>query len=617
MPGEQVSDQNQDFDPNATNPYVEQDQQAEIPDPDSIYIPEDVTGNYLPQTWKTVHPELYASESEDGGEDTGKDSAGQSAPEQEIPDPDSIYVPENPPANYLPQTWRTVHPELYAKASENSVENAPEGTDGQPAETLTPAEKRHQEILNANFDDIDIALDASNEDAVATARRRSEANPDQTDSYYDTAFDKLDELSDARKAMEDWSTHVQESGEEINFPDYVKSRLDAMAEDDSDSEAINAADNWINSGKFYKYVRQLYNERDAESAARGSEANAPESGESGEATEQPFDGSAETVESSSESQQETANTNSGESTEDDEPVADEMPQAEINPSEHADTARENVERARNAEVVDNVVEFAKGGTFLESDGEFGFADRGDVKGSYSEQLRYLPRKVAELDKNSEDWRDTASEALSFTQVRERDTRQVTKERTVKGRLGRKSTEQYTETEEIPNSEHDKTIINENGEKESLVRFRYKFDQRSLPAHMAEAKGELPAYSEFTGGRSGAEVIVGLDLPKSMADKLQAHIEDNPANARKLVDKLFQKNNNGSLSEKDYNEGSDRHHHPIRPPYDHLPDDWNIKLVTNSELERKQPGSNILLRPEDKNDGQVQKLSVPKDYYKKK
>lgn len=242
-----------------------------------------------------------------------------------------------------------------------------------------------------------------------------------------------------------------------------------------------------------------------------------------------------------------------------------------------DEARSNVESARNAELFDDIVRMGKNRTQLNMDVVGGFQFIGDGPKTETKKLS-IPEHIKKESERNPDWRLHLNEAAMFSDVTEPQIQTVTKERQVKGRFGLSHTETYTETEEIPGSDRPVMILNEQtGQDEPVVRFRYQFEYSTRAINA----GELPTYKEFKGNRSGQHVLVGLDLPKSVATKLQEQTQKDPTSVRSLVEKLVLQNNNGSINEEMWQNGSGADD-AIRPPYEKLPADWNIALVTATE-----------------------------------
>lgn len=242
-----------------------------------------------------------------------------------------------------------------------------------------------------------------------------------------------------------------------------------------------------------------------------------------------------------------------------------------------DDTRKEVETARNIEIFDDIVQLGKNHTQLYADVIGGFQPIGDGPKIENKNV-FIAENINKVAARNTDWRQHLNEAVMFSEVITPQTQTVTKERVVKGRFGLSRTETYVETEAIPDSNHPVLIRNEQtGQDEPLVRFRYQFKYSEL----ANNSGELPKYSEFNGYRSGQQIMVGLDLPKSIATKLQETMQEDPYSVRSLVEKLVLQNNNGAITEEYWRNGSTSGH-PVRPPYEKLPDDWNIALVTGAE-----------------------------------
>lgn len=217
-----------------------------------------------------------------------------------------------------------------------------------------------------------------------------------------------------------------------------------------------------------------------------------------------------------------------------------------------DDAQRSVEVARSSELMDEIVKLGKGNTLLYTDTvavTIGYQFVGDSPKRDFSQLG-VPRGL--LDKfKSRDWRDELNEVAMFSDVVE--------------------------------GEAHKLIRNElSGQDEPVVRFRYAFQYGN--AAIGSAGDELPKYQEFSGGRLGQQVLVGLDLPKSVADQLQEHITDDPKSVRTLVEQLFLQNSGGKVTAESWNEGG-KVKHPIRPPYEQLPKDWTMAVITGAEGSR--------------------------------
>lgn len=268
----------------------------------------------------------------------------------------------------------------------------------------------------------------------------------------------------------------------------------------------------------------------------------------------------------------------------------EPPSEAVQPEQAVANARKSVESARNAELFNDIVGIGKNNTQLHTDVLRGFMDLGDGMPA-NRKLAYIPegfREVYKRDHKATDWRQELNETIMFSDVIERDEREVTVRQQTRGRFGLTHTTEHAKTEAVPGSERPKMIRNElTGNTEPAVRFRYNFNLRSNHASAAVNKGELPDYREFGGHRNGQTVSTCVELPKSIADRLQSQVRDDPTSVRLLVENLFLSNNDGSMTEEHWRQGRKDVGHPVRPPYEQLPPDWTIAVISNQE----GPGSN--------------------------
>ena len=60
------------------------------------------------------------------------------------------------------------------------------------------------------------------------------------------------------------------------------------------------------------------------------------------------------------------------------------------------------------------------------------------------------------------------------------------------------------------------------------------------------------------------------------------MRDDPQSVRDLVEQLFLNNSDGSMTEAYWRQGKETVKHPVRPPYEQLPPDWNMAIVTTQE-----------------------------------
>jgi hypothetical protein len=240
-------------------------------------------------------------------------------------------------------------------------------------------------------------------------------------------------------------------------------------------------------------------------------------------------------------------------------------------------AREAVEQAHGAEVFDDILHFAKDKTYLYTDIK-GYTPLGDAKLKDAGRTQ-IPQSILQEARKSPDYRQHLNEVVMFSGLTESDKRTVTRERQVKGKFGRSHTETYTDIEVVPDSKHPVLIHNEQtGQDEPSIRFRYNFKYSDYMS--VDDRRALPPYQEFQGGRSGQTVQASIDLPESIANRLKTQIEQDPSSVRELVEKLFLNNHDGRITE-DYWRKGGTSEHPIRPPYEKLPDDWTIALIDDA------------------------------------
>jgi hypothetical protein len=285
-----------------------------------------------------------------------------------------------------------------------------------------------------------------------------------------------------------------------------------------------------------------------------------------------------------------------------------------NKAEATQTARRTVEQAHNMELFAKVVAQAKGKTDINVDTSTvertGYQHVGDAPKSAPGQrpAALFPEMFMNKElrtSSSTGWRKERNEVVSFTELEELKTQTVEREveQVKSGAFGRKKTvtTKQTETEVVPGSEHPVMVENiHTGKKEPAVRFRYQF-RYGHAAHSATyaprdgGDAELPRYREFHGPRGGQNVLVGVDLPQSVAAQLQEQIAKDPKAARELVEQLVLQNNdgNGGITEKYWRGSPEGGHNPIRPPYDELPADWPITTITGRELYGRHGRSQVV------------------------
>lgn len=244
-------------------------------------------------------------------------------------------------------------------------------------------------------------------------------------------------------------------------------------------------------------------------------------------------------------------------------------------------ARQSVESLyENIELFDDIVTFAKNKTAINVDAKGGYQSVGDIGRVQANDLEVISQDV-----QTEQSKIGFIEAATFTQLQEYDQREVTVQVgwEKKNRFSKQVPKMGTKFEDIPGSEHPLMIVNpDTDQKEPTVRFRYKFGYEASDMQRVY-DGELPRYQSFNDPRDGQCVRLGIDLPKSIADKLQEQMKTDPATVRTLVEKLALSNNNGNINEKYWNKGEGNGR--IKPPYELLPDDWTIAVVTGYEVKQ--------------------------------
>lgn len=259
------------------------------------------------------------------------------------------------------------------------------------------------------------------------------------------------------------------------------------------------------------------------------------------------------------------------------------PQAEAaQQRQFVDEARQTVEQARSVELLDTIVKLGKNQTLLETDIMKGFIFIGDG-GKQNDRFMYMQNldELCKRDTKAIGWQEELNEVAMFSDVVEQDTQTVTTEHVTTGRLGRTHKTESTSTEVVPGSEHPKLIRNEiTGQDEPAVRFRYRF----MYGIKTSQQDGLPKYREFGGYRGGQHVHASVELPKSVADELQEQVRQNPSTARAIAEKLFLSNSDGTMTEEFWRSGREGVNHPIRPPYEQLPTDWTVAVVTAQETE---------------------------------
>jgi hypothetical protein len=389
---------------------------------------------------------------------------------------------------------------------------------------LTPGQIMERRIMGA---DSDVVLSAINSELASLQAQQNEAQLQQKRSF----TGRIAEAFDIQRSVKSWAadnSRLAAKGRNVtSFPDYVKS----MVEAGDDSESTLSAEHWLESGHYYRSVGEVLRQQDKRTS------DAEQEGKTARADAE-----------------------------------------QARQKQSTDNARQAVEHARNVELFGRIVSSTKNKTQLETDVIDGFRFVGDGPKEQKHIGAGIPR-IKELERGT-DWRQHPNEAVSFTELVEPDEVQVhVPGRTERGRFGKKiETPSTFESQPNPNAGRAKMIHNEvTGQDEPAVRFRYQFSY----SMQAIASRELPAYKEFRGSRPGQHLLLGVDLPKSLADQLQARLKTDPRSVRGLVQQLFLENNDGSVTQEYWLQGGDSQH-PVRPPYEALPQDWNITMISGRE-----------------------------------
>lgn len=112
-----------------------------------------------------------------------------------------------------------------------------------------------------------------------------------------------------------------------------------------------------------------------------------------------------------------------------------------------------------------------------------------------------------------------------------------------------------------------------------LRYQYAFTPKTTAAFREKYPGAEFIKRRFTEGQGSRDgkLMVCVDLPGELADRLQSHLKNHdPASIRTLVRQLLEANNNGELPK---DRVADRAKYP---PYDLLPPDWQITMLTGRE-----------------------------------
>ncbi len=127
-----------------------------------------------------------------------------------------------------------------------------------------------------------------------------------------------------------------------------------------------------------------------------------------------------------------------------------------------------------------------------------------------------------------------------------------------------------------------------GNDEPAVRFQYSAEayKRSFKSRDDDLSTMYQDYSGRPGQTLGLECV----LPKSVADKLAVKLRENPAFARKLVERLMM--SKMGINEKVWRNGEGNGGHPLRPPYEA----W-----ANAEGGKSKMYVNLMEKPKNRDD----------------
>jgi hypothetical protein len=251
-----------------------------------------------------------------------------------------------------------------------------------------------------------------------------------------------------------------------------------------------------------------------------------------------------------------------------EPAAS-APEPEAAQPRRVEEARDNLERLTGEQLVEALLAYSEGRTFINANVERGADMRlGDGPGQlvrghlgYNGALSEAQRSV---EWSAPGWQYRPSETVAFTPV------MTAEYEDVRGLYQRVR----AGTERAVKVHNPRT-----GEDEEAVLFQYIFASGNFDKVQADKmkpgdKGF--AYQEYRGGRAGNSLAVAITIPRSMADHLRDSIRDNPQVARDLVQKLVLERSD-QITDDMWTTGE--HGHPIRPPYEALPPEWRMLLLS--------------------------------------
>lgn len=189
----------------------------------------------------------------------------------------------------------------------------------------------------------------------------------------------------------------------------------------------------------------------------------------------------------------------------------------------------------------------------------GFSTFGDGAGERT-QLRSLTEHLRDLP--------NLTEGVAFTPVMDDVLSQrevVTKQR----RFGRDETAQR----QVKTGERERLVPGPDGRPEPAVQFSYAYDPNQATAY----RDDVPSYHDPASGRAGNQLIVGAVLPQSVADQLKTAIEQNPASARDVAERLVLER--GGVDTDAWHGRGQYAGQPMRPPFEGTPATEPFHLVT--------------------------------------
>jgi hypothetical protein len=241
-------------------------------------------------------------------------------------------------------------------------------------------------------------------------------------------------------------------------------------------------------------------------------------------------------------------------------------------------ARKTMESVyENTELLESIVGYGKNNTFIDANFKSGYTGLGHVSSIQIDTQKVS--QIFETDKKPENgWRESNAESVLFIPVIEQDFHTEVQERVVeKRRFGKDVVQKFEHKEAVPNSEHQKIILNtETGQEEPAILFRYDFNGMQFSG-LSEIN-----YCEYSGFRDGGMLTVAVELPKSIATKLLLQIQEDPSYVRKVVEGLIMNNSKEKVEPSDWVDREASEVPSMKPPYKKLREiapDWKLAIAT--------------------------------------